>query len=67
MEGATEKREQPLRVSFIFSFKWCGVCVGRGGLVLRGSSRKASVLRIGSRIETVLQEVVFFKGKGLRA
>lgn len=28
MEGATEKREQPLRVSFMFSFKWYGICVG---------------------------------------
>lgn len=34
---------------------------------MRGSSREASVLRIGSRIETVLEEVVFFKGKGVRA
>lgn len=29
--------------------------------MLRGSSREASVLRIGSRIETVLEEVVFLR------
>lgn len=29
-----------------------------GDLVLRGSSRETSVLRIGSRIEAVLEEVV---------
>lgn len=33
--------------------------------MLRGSSREASVLRLGSRNETVLEEVVFIRGRVL--
>ena len=32
---------------------------------MRDSSSEAAVLRVGSRIESVLEEVVFFKRKGL--
>lgn len=66
MEGVTKKRGQPLRGSLTFSLKLGGGWVGWEGLVLRGSSRETSVLRIDSRTETVLEEMmVFFKGKCL--
>lgn len=60
MEGVTEKREQAPRVSFTFSLQLEEVRIGWGGLVLRSSLKEASVFRIVSRIETVLDEVVFF-------
>lgn len=60
MEGVAEKREQPLRVGLTFSFKWGDFQVWWGGLVLRGSSREASVLRVGSGVETVLEGLVVF-------
>ena len=60
MEGVAEKREQAPRVSFTFSLQLEEVRIGWGGLVLRSSSKEASVFRIVSRIETVLDEVVGF-------